>query len=242
MIQPTSRFFIANRLIKIGFATIVILLFTGRFVAAQVNDAGLWTSLCLEKKITPRFSLELTEELRFNENVTELGTFFTEAGESYKVTKWFKVSAYYRFTNKRQIDDYYSKRHQISLDLTFRKKFKPIIIAFRTKFKGEYRDINSSEYGRMPYIYSENKLTLKYDLRGKFQPYIFVETFTPIWRPEKTSRPQGVFLDQAKYCIGTDYTINRRHALNFYYLIQKEYNVNNPQCEFIGGIGYCYSF
>ncbi len=231
-----------NKHIKIVLAGSIFFLLSVRIVFAQVNDAGLWTYMSIEKKVTARLSFDITEELRMNENITELGTFFTEAGGSYKVTDYFKVGAYYRFINKRQVDDHYSTRHQYHIDLTFKKKFKPITLSFRTKFRGEYRDINSSDIGKLPYYYSENKLTVKYEINRKFEPYFFVEIFNPISRPLKDSHPSGVFMDQAKYCLGVDYTINRRHGLDFYYLLEQEYNVKDPLTEYVVGLGYTYSF
>ena len=49
-------------------------------------------------------------------------------------------------------------------------------------------------------------------------------------------------MDQAKYCIGTEYVINRMHTLDFFYLFQKEYNVKDPLSEYVIGVGYSLNF
>ena len=46
---------------------ICLLLFWSTFSVAQVNDAGLWTSINLEKKITKKIAVDLSQEFRFNE-------------------------------------------------------------------------------------------------------------------------------------------------------------------------------
>ncbi len=201
----------------------------------QTSDAGLWLSINIEKKITPLLSINFDQELRMNENITEAGTIFSDIGISYKINKYLRVSANYRFINKRRMDDSYSNRHRYYFDLMFRKKFKPITISFRTRFQSQYADVYSSKDGKIPQYYSRNKLSIKYDFSKKIQPYISAELFSPL------KYPYNVFMDNARYCIGTEYVINRMHTLDFFYLFQKEYKVKNPLSEHIIGIGYSLS-
>jgi hypothetical protein len=219
---------------KFRIQFILLFLFTRAF--SQVNDAGLWASLNAEKKITPRLSITLSEELRMNENVTEIGTYFTDAGVTYKIGKLFKVSVDYRFTQKRRLDDSYSKRHRLYLDLSARKKFKPVIITFRTRFQTQYADIYSSTDGKIPEYYSRNKLTFKFDPDKKFVPYVYSEIFTPL------NKSTGLCIDNARYCAGVEYEFNRMHKVDVFYLVQKEYNVNDPETDFVAGIGYYLTF
>src|SRR5687768_11202671 len=64
---------------------------------AQQNDAGLWGSINLEKKLTKKWSLHFSEELRLNENFSELGTAYTELTGEYRINKILSVSGGYRF-------------------------------------------------------------------------------------------------------------------------------------------------
>ena len=94
------------------------------FVNAQVyNDAGLWLTLKAEKKITPRFSAELTQEFRMDENISELGEFYTESGIVYKFNKSIRFSADFRYENKYKNhsakDEIYNKRYYYFLNLYF---------------------------------------------------------------------------------------------------------------------------
>jgi hypothetical protein len=219
------------------FLLCLMFLLNTRTTFAQYNDAGTWISINAEKKITPVFSFTLSEEGRFNENFCELGTFFTDAGLSYKVNKLIKVSLNYRFTNKRKIDDSYSVRHRYYVDLSIRKKFKPIILSFRTRFQSQYTDMFSSSTGLMPSYYSRNKLTLKFDLDKNYTPYISAELFSPLNNPDG-----GIFIDNTRYAVGIEYTFNRMHSLDIFYLIQRECNVNNPETDYIIGLGYYLNF
>lgn len=214
-------------------SALIILIIAGGFhLSAQVNDAGLWMSFNAEKKINPVLSANLSEEFRIDENFCELGTFFTDAGITYKFKKYIRISANYRFSNKRQVDDSYSKRHRYYLDLTFRYKLKPVIFSFRTRIQSQYKDMFSSSLGKIPDYYSRNKVTLKFDLDKKYAPYISTESYTPLLTGE------GLYIDNVRYCAGIEYQLNRVHGFDIFYLIQMEYNVNNPRNDYVVGIGY----
>jgi len=198
----------------------------------QVNDAALWLSINAEKKINPLLSVNLSQEFRINENITELGTFFTDAGITYKINKYIRFSANYRFTNKRRFDDSYSKRHRYYFDITVREKTKSFVFQFRTRFQSQYADIYSSADGKIPSYYSRNKFTTKIDLDKKITPYISVELFSPL------NKHKIFKIDNARYCGGFEYEINRMHSFDLFYMLQREYNVNNPQTDYILGIEY----
>lgn len=200
---------------------------------SQVNDAALWFSTNAEKKITPALTATLSEEFRLNENITELGTFFTDAGVKYKFNKLVRVSVNYRFVNKRYTDDFYSKRHRYYFDLTIREKVKPFVFQFRTRFQSQYADIFSSNEGKIPSYYSRNKFTVKLDFDKKVMPYFYTELYTPLNDPGSV-----YYLDNVRYCAGIEYKINLIHSLDIYYMLQREYHVNNPETDYIIGVGY----
>jgi hypothetical protein len=203
---------------------------------AQVNDAGLWLSMNAEKKITQSFSFAISEEFRMNENFMELGTFFTDASIAYKFSQTIRASVNYRFTNKRLLDDSYSKRHRWYIDITLKKKFKPFAPSFRTRFQSQYTDVFCSPNGKIPDYYSRNKFTLKFDLDKKYAPYLYTEIFSPVLSGE------GLTIDNARYCAGIEYQFNRVNGIDLFYMIQQEYHANNPQRDFILGFGYNFSF
>lgn len=223
-----------NHYIKYFLFSFIFLL--GLKTSAQFNDAGLWLSINGEKKITPVMTANLSEEFRFNENITEVGEFFTDAGITCKINKYFRFSANYRFINKRRKNDLYYLRNRFYFDLSLKKKFKPVVLVFRTRFEDEYRHIRKVTENKGTYYCSKNKLTMKLYLDSKFVPYLFIESSSPL------NDPHGLFIDQMKYCGGIEYSINRVHSFDFFYLIQKDMNVKNPETDFVTGISYYYSF
>lgn len=199
---------------------------------AQVEDAGLWTSVNIEKKITTDFSVELSEELRFNENISELGTVFTEVGGDYKLIKHVTVGASYRFIQRRRVDDFYSLRHRYTFTATLRYKIKKMAINLRERYVTQYADINTSEDGKIPQKYLGSKLTLKYDLEKKYTPFLYTELFYNL------SIPEGNDFDNVRYAAGFEYEFNKKNSIELSYLVNKEFNVNNPLTSYVIEIAY----
>lgn len=203
---------------------------------AQVNDAGAWLSLNFEKKITSSLSFNLSEELRFNENLTELGTFFSDAGISYKIKDFLKISGNYRFINKKRFDNSYSYRHRYYFDLGLKKKIKPLEVLLRLRFQSQYKDIFSSADGMTPEDYLRTKLTVKMKIKKSFSPYLYGELFNPL------NNPKNKNIDNIRYCAGLEYKINRRYMVDIFYMIQAERNVKNPKTDFLTGLGFYSTF
>lgn len=211
------------------------ILFSAGNLYSQTNDLQLWTNISLEKKITKTFSLNYAEEVRFNENISEVGQFFSDLGCNYKISKSWRISVNYRYTNKKKLDDSYSKRNRYYIDLSYRKKFDKVICVFRTRFQSQYVDVYSSSIGRIPEYYSRNKLTFKIDLDKKFAPYLSIEMFYQLHNPE------GNDIDNMRYTGGVEYQFNKKASLDIFYMIQQEYNVKRPERDYVIGIGYSIS-
>lgn len=216
------------------FSIIALIILFHTTVYCQVKDAGLWTSLAFEAKLVKKLSLSVSQEYRFNENVTEPDTWISEAGLEYKLNKFFKASVNYRYTLKRKTNNLYSPRQRIFVDIKAERKIKPVIFQFRTRFQEEYADIDRAPDGGFAGFYSRNKFSFKFDLDKKWEPYISLELFSPL------RRNQPFLFDDIRAAAGIEFALSKHHKLDIYYMIQRELNVNNPVIDFIGGIGYQY--
>ena len=78
---------------------------------------------------------------------------------------------------------------------------------------------------------------MKFDLDKKHSPYVSTEIFSPLNDPDG-----GIFINNARYTAGIEYAFNRMHSLDIFYLIQRECNVNNPETDYIIGLGYYLNF
>jgi len=212
---------------------IVFLLLALRSQAQQVTqDAGLWSSLTIEKEFTKKISASLSEEFRFNENITELGSFFTDAGITYKFNDDIKISVCYRLISKKQLENYYSIRHRLYFDLALRKKIKKVTSGFRIRIQEQQADIYSSDAGAIPEWYLRPKISMRYNMKGKWTPYLSSELFYHFG---------GKVFDNSRYTFGVERKITGNLDLDLFFLHQREMNVKNPTYDYIWGIGLNYS-
>jgi hypothetical protein len=212
------------------------LIISGLLVFGQVQDAGLWLSANVEEKITPAFSACFTEEVRMNENITEVGTLYSDIGLKYSFGARFKVGGSYRFSKKRLLDDTYENLSSWYMDFYYKEKIKPISLGVRLRYQSRYNEAFSTEYGVIGKSHMRLKMTLKYDLDKRFEPYIYAEPFftlnNTVYSP----------FDQLRVCAGIEYTFNRMHMIDLHYLICKEYNVKHPQTDYVIGLSYYLTF
>lgn len=210
------------------------------FFAQTTNDAGLWCTFNVDKKLNEKFTVFLTEEYRMRENFTRINLFYTDLGLTYKPADFLKISFAYRCIEKFQIDQPISFRHRGMLDITLKKKIAKFGISYRQRIQAEVRDVYSSEIGNIPEWYSRNKFEIKYDLNKPVSPYIAIELRYQINNPRAVE--SNKVWSRSRYFVGLDYKRNDKHSFGLYYMIQQEYNVSAPQNLYIIGLEYSLSF
>ena len=222
---------------KFSICLVFFFLLTASKSFSQEEDAGLWTSIDISKKLSNGYTVSISEELRFNENVTELGTAFIEIGISHKIFKHLTGSIAYRFIQAKRMDDSYSIRHRLFIDLAYRIKYKKVIFTLRERLQSQVKDVQSSDAGFSPqYTSLRSKLTVKYDTDKKYTPWLACEMFYQL------SNPEGNEIDNMRYSLGVDYKFNKKNSMSLFYLINEEVNLNNPLTSYIIGVNYSYSF
>ena len=206
---------------------------------AQHNDAWQWTTLSIEKKITPKMSVIVDEELRLFNNISRINLFYTNIGTSYKINNYFKVAGVYRWIEKSKPDGIYSSRHRFYIDAFFKYKYNPVTFVYRARLQTQVRDINSNEDGTVPESYWRSKFDFKFDLNRDYTPYIAAE-FRYQFANNRLMEANNTF-DRGRYYIGCDYEINKRNSFGLYYMIQREFNVNDPETDYTIGLAYSLS-
>jgi hypothetical protein len=204
------------------------------FTLSGQSDAGVWTSVEVEKRFSQAFSMQLNQELRFNENVTQLGAFFTELGLGYRFNKKFRMAAAYRFVNQREMAEFYSQRHRFYVNAAYRQKIGLIQLTGRLQYQQQYKDAGTLLNFYDPVDYLRTKVSLKLNTERKTEPYISAEVFSPL-------AATGIQpIDKIRYTFGIDFHVNPRSTIDLFYHIQKEQNRNSIKMDFLSGISFRY--
>ena len=209
-------------------------------LAQEEQDAALWTTVNAEKKISKRFSVQLTEEFRLRDNMQRLNLFYTDLGLNWKGSDWFRGTLSYRWINKYMQEGYFSYRHRLSLDLVFRKKAGNYALSYRQRLQAEVRDVGKSSSGSLPEWYSRNRVEVKYNTGRRWQPYASAEFRYQISNPRK--KESDAYWHRNRYCLGLQYDLDKHSTIGFYYLIQREFNVSDPQQLYVTGLEYSIQF
>jgi hypothetical protein len=217
----------------------MILCFAANGFSQATNDAGLWTTFNVDKKLRKDFSVFATEEFRLRDNFSRVNLFYTDLGIEFRPARFLKVALAYRLIEKNLDDGSYSYRHRIMLDITLKKKFGDFAFSYRQRLQREVRNVYTSEDGMLPEWYSRNKFTIKYDFGKAITPYIAAEFRYQIMNP-RALESDGTW-HRSRYQAGIDYKRNDKSTFGLYYMIQNEYNVSAPQNEYIIGLEYTLS-
>jgi hypothetical protein len=217
------------------FISIFILLFFPLVSLAQVNDAGLWINIGIEKKITQALALEYEHCTRFNENVSEAGSIINEVGVNYKFDKKSQISLFYRLNLQRQLNNMYIPVSRFYLDFSHRLKPGTLVIVGRLRFQHQQKNSLFYDFDGSTANTIRPKITLKYPVE-KFTPYISGEVYVPVFYYEY--KP----IDKIRIEAGLEYEISNQQSVDLGYLIQREFFENNPKTDFVIQLGYSFSF
>jgi len=207
--------------------------------AQKQPDAGLWCTFTLEKNITKKLLVGIDQEMRLRENYSRLNLFYTNPYLTYKIFKGFKLGLGYRFISKYMYQTTsFSYRHRVMFDASYKYKTHKIILSCRSRIQSEIRDYNSSAQGKNLEYFWRNKFEIGYEI-GKFTPYIGTEVRYQIVDPRNA--PSNYGWHRARTYAGVDYEINKKNAIGIMYLIQEEFDIDDPGTGYILGLEYTIS-
>jgi len=220
------------------FSFLLLFSLCALFSAAQSNDFETWASGTLKTDISKKFGTSLQTQARLKNNSSELGTLFFEPDVVYKVNKYLRISAGYRFSLRFKSDNVNTTAHRCNLDMEGRKKFGNLRLKLRTRLQQGFTDLYYNE-NRKPYsypLYNRNKFAIDYEVNKRFNPYAEFEVFLPLNDPRQRN------FDRYRLTIGSSFDLKNRNAIDCFFRIQQERNTANPQTAYILGVGYSYDF
>lgn len=222
-------FYFSSSLTSIGFAQ----------VKPTYSDAGSWNTLNLDFALNKKFSVLLTQELRLKENYSRLNLLYTEFGLEYAPNKIFKTSLVYRMTDKYMDENVFSYRHRLMWDIGLKYKFNRIGINYRNRVQVEYRNVMSSLTGTIPEWYWRARFGINYQLTKKIVPYFSTE-FRYQLRDIRNEESQELW-HRVRFQLGVDYKPNKYSKIGLYYLVQRAFNTNTLEHQYITGLEYSVS-
>lgn len=202
------------------------------------NDAGLWTTLTIQKSINKKLAFVVDQEFRLKENYQRINLFYTNIGVDYKLSKSIKVSPTYRAIQKKRLEGTYSYRHRLMLDVTLKKKMTKFTLSERVRYQAEIQDFNTSKKGKLVEQFLRLKTDLKFSATETVTPYISCELRYQIRAPRGDGPLYNNGFHRIRNVLGVDYQINKNNSVDLYYQFQTEFNISSPESTYILGIAY----
>jgi hypothetical protein len=192
---------------------------------AQETIFQTWTSAGIEKKLSKKLSLLLSEELRFGFDKPHQYSFLSEAGTKYKLGKKMDASINLRVTVRGNEITY-----RPYVDLSYEVDIQKFTIEPRLRYQYQLQKNEPSE------SYFRAKSTVKYAINKRWQPYVSGELFYHAFYYK------GSLFDEYRLAAGIEHTYKKVHTIKIFYLFDQEFNVNNPTQRHAAGLAYEYEF
>lgn len=224
-------------------------------VRAQSDDFGVWTSINAKKKLSKAWTLYAEGEMRTRDALSEVERWSGNVGVAYRITSWLKADAGYTFlysnnpteTTKKGniIPSYWYARHRTTVSLTGELKWKRFTFSLRERWQYTYRpekwvekyDGDDGERKDDEQVKEKHKHQLRSRLQVEYN--IARSRFTPFAACELYHGADG--LEKTRWTLGSEYKINKRHAVEAFYRFQNEADEDDTDMHVLG-VGYTFKF
>ncbi len=189
---------------------------------ADVKSLTPWK----DPKIFKDWSIHVNPEIRFNENVSQIGNVFSDFGTDKKWSKYFATSLEYRVGAKRE-EDWFNVRKRWSLGAQLSFPFKNFKLVSTTR--GQISRAITSEID-IKSIWRE-KLSLEFSKWEKLSFQLSHELFfLPITLENSNWRSQAI----------VKFKMDKSNAVSVGYLVQRD--LSNADMDFVFLTGYKWEF
>ncbi len=210
---------------------LTILTFIPLAVSAQNPALGVWAGAGVEKRLGKSFSVEVNGQVRITDNFSVTRAYLGELGLGYRLTKRWKIGAFYRYAgrrkfNKETLDYYYRPYHRFYAELSYDQKlWRGLKGDYRLRYQNQFKDDAEGIVADKSYI--RNKLELSYDFKTRFTPFVSADIFYRI----------GTGIDQVRSKIGVDISLTKRQSLSVSVFTDVPVN-DGPITDVFGNVGY----
>ncbi|MFL5728200.1 MAG: DUF2490 domain-containing protein [Cytophagaceae bacterium] len=217
----------------------LLLLCAAQIQAQHYNDARLWLSGNVQKKLSNKFSANFTESVRMYENYTQLGQVYSDFGLRYKISKNWRVAGHVRLSKNRKNQETFTSRIRFYADVAYKQKAgKFLDFVFRARYQSQYTDYNRSKNGHSPSNHLRLKTTMNFDLNKRYTPYLAGELFFQRSYSDNKNR-----FDQTRFSAGLLYDIDKKNQVDVHYMVNTNFNNNNQGARYyVLSLNYYYSF
>jgi long-subunit fatty acid transport protein len=168
-------------------------------------DVQQWTELGVKHEVVDDVTVSFDQHLRFDEDVSRLGSFMPELGAQYRPKKWFRLGLGYRLQYERDGAGDMRSRHRFFGNVRARYDLRDVRLEYRVQFQDQLRPDDADERWREVL---RNRLEVSYQGIRRWEPRASVELHHRLDPGE---------LDKVWITAGATYSPKKRFDLEAFY-------------------------
>ena len=115
---------------------------------ANADDVQQWTEVGVKHDFTKKASISFDQHIRFDEDVSRLGSFMPELGAQYRIQKWLRFGLGYRLQYERSGSGDMRSRHRFFGNARARYDLDPVRLEYRLQFQDQLRPDDADDRWR----------------------------------------------------------------------------------------------
>lgn len=203
---------------------------------AQKNDASLWPTLSIEKKLYKNISLKLTNRARISENFSRLTSYYHDIGLYLQLFPNCKISADYVFTPNRLTNGSFRNIHQYYLSINNRYFLNAFWYLKNRMIFQHSSSYLFSDNGYKPYSKTNirEKISIGRKITRRKSIYLEDELMAPL-------KNNPFEIKRNRLYTGITHHFNKQMSLDIYFILQSLFHQKITQNNYIYGFTINYN-
>lgn len=203
----------------------------------QVSDFQTWWELDLEKKISGKLDLNGELEQRFKNNSLQYSRTLLSLGASCDLADYFSLAGGARTIFLMDSEQGLETRYRLHMDGTGRYDLSGYDLSLRIRLQYGFDEFLAFRYFSFNTLVNRNRLKVAHHIFGtRFGWFASAES----WHGSNIESRWLTFA--MRYSVGARFSPSFTSRLSLRYILEDEFNVNNPRMLHVVVLGYAYSF
>jgi hypothetical protein len=201
------------------------------FMNAQESEGGMWATFSTKYELNKRIDLGVEGQFRLDDDFSRYDASLLDAGGSYKINKYLKAGATYRFGHSQRDPGYFETRHRIAVDFRADDGFGEWDLDFRVRYQVGISNIKTTEGN------ADLKDAIRYRLKADRKLISKTDLSLSMELFQNTNLAFAELTDW-RFRAEISRKIKKRQSASIGYMTQREMNANNPLMQHILTVGY----
>jgi hypothetical protein len=189
------------------------------------SDVQQWSEIGVDYGIDKKTSVGAVAGIRFDQDVSRVAEILPEAGIAYKIKKWFRIGAGYRFEYSRDEDDEFVPRHRFDGFVRLHQDAGDVRFEARLKYTESIRPDKNDDFKHTV----RPRALVAYRASKRWVPSISAEGFLAI-----DDNDEAVGLAKMRYTLAVAHDMKDQELEVYYRLEQPVADPMDPLVHIIG--------